>query len=771
MSDEAKPVVTREQLLAEDLEWLLESTFLACLQPKDRDETLASMEWRDYAPKEVMIQYGAPGRGVELLVSGQVLILAPDEKGVLVPTARQGPGNVIGERSVHTGEQASAQVLATSAVRSLHMSASLFRRLIERSDSFRAHMEGLIALRARWRDLLEILLHNPVLRFLGRDDLGRLIQSGRLVHENPGATVMRAGEEGLEVYVVVRGRVAIYQMVAEGGPRQWVADLGPGALLGDAAVMLETTRTADVVAQEKTELLCLSGSAFLEIVVRNPQVQRHLMQKLAKMSIKDAERRATVSDGMVTFICSTEPRLGATTLAYGTAASLVEATEVTVVDLEGVESAKRLGLPIKDALFADVAVREVDAPLSWGVRVLWPADVQHMGKLINAFRVGARDSGGDPMLLISGQLSGPSAGAVLAEAESAVFVRRASDPMSDMPILRGQVRFQAIRVEKDGVLPIATSRKAVRVPRDPSNCARFWRRGEMALISGEQTPMGRASRRLARLLRGRSVGLALGGGGALGFAHVGLLRVLEQAQIPVDYISGVSFGSLVASLYVGGGMPALEELIRRRTEFFTRLLWGMAQPSAMSAFVDRLTGDRALGSTEIPFYPVGLDVASGREFIMAKGSLGDGMVSSSCLPGLFPPVRMGLRRIVDGGVVNNVPASVIWEAGADFIVGSNIIPTNPLGAHESGTQIPGSLVMRPVARRVDDLLRSMYMLMSQAGRDRASLADYVFNLDIQGYNIYDFSRGAEIADAGQAQAELLLPHIEYAYAHDASIRF
>ena len=761
--------LTRSNLVKGGLGWLFESTFLAWFHPDELDGCLKAMEWREYSRGEKLTQLGTPSDGVDLLISGQVVVMSTGDR-VPVPIAPVGAGHIIGERSLATGEPHMADVVATCRVHSLFLPGDAFAGFYQASSHFRGYIDGLVAIRDRWALLAALLSQNPFLRSLGMDDVERLLQASRLVIAQRGATILSAGERGTEVLVVVKGRVGIYAP-DDGNGRQQVATAEPGDLVGHAAIMLELPRTADLVAALDCELLWIEATAFMDIVTRNPLVQRQLLQYLATTDLHASPSGPGRRQRMVTFVCAADGGLGTTTLAYGIAACLRSMGAPILVDAEGAESAHRLGLPVRDSELAGLKIREMDVPRAWGFRVLWPATSPQLSRLVSALR---HDESLAPLaspVVVTGRPASKATDAAVKEAESLVFVRHAGDSLVDIPVQRGQLRYQAIRIQPEVPLPLMTSRKAARVTDDARSARNFWMTGDLSSISTIATPLGRACRRLTRLLRGRAVGVALGGGGALGFAHVGLLRVLERAKFEIDYVAGVSFGSLVGAIYVGGGLPALEDLIRKRYLLTGAAAAAMISTRAFSSFVRSITGRQYLGATEVPFYPVGLDLSTGREFVLAEGDLGMAVRSSSCLPGVFPALRVGVSRLVDGGMVNNVPASVIWEAGGDFIIGSNIIPPKPEGSRRPlGTVAAGRFLLGGLAR-LDDTVRSLYMFMSQTGRDRSLMADFIFDLAIEGYNIYDFPKGAEIADAGQRQAEQMLPQILKAHEEDGSIRF
>ncbi|NOZ00954.1 MAG: hypothetical protein GXP54_03585 [Deltaproteobacteria bacterium] len=313
--------------------------------------------------------------------------------------------------------------------------------------------------------------------------------------------------------------------------------------------------------------------------------------------------------------------------------------------------------------------------------------------------------------------------------------------------------------------------------------------------------------------------MALGGGGAFGFAHLGLLRVLEKAGIPIDYVSGVSFGSLVGALYVGGGLEAAESIVHDRDRLMNLVADALHDTDGFANYVDEICNGRTLELTEIPFYPVGYDLTEQKEFVLAEGTLGLGVLSASSMPGAWPTLeKIPGHRIVDGGVVNNVPVSTIWKAGADFILGSSIIPSRSgfrarlpfdrlmkklpemmrpvldsklpdwIPARIPGAvhgvldgrvfdcltnKLTGSDTYEEITSRMNDMVRSLYLLMGQNGRDRSLQADYVFEFEPEdpGLDIYDFMNGRDIADMGQRNAVEVLQEIMDSYRQDTSRRF
>ena len=779
--------LNRNQLEA-DFAWLFESTFLTQLDTSEQDKLLSLMCWKRYAQNEVLVNAGERASGLELLVEGeaQVVVAQPSSGssllGKLARTSeahetelvRLAPGHVYGERSLRTGSVAQATVRAVSPVRSLHLSAEGFRAAIDEIPTFRRFIDDLVLLRDKSGIIKDLLMRHPFLRQLGRDDMQRFIEAGRLVRVAAGHSVVRKGDRTTDVYVVVRGKVGV--MGGDWPKRETIASKGPGWMFGHAAALLEVPRTADVDALDATELLSVPANAFVGLVTRNPTLYRHLYQEMALTGVTVGPKRARMAT--LVSIYGIRPGMGTTTIAWGMAAALqremglVSAvrqrwadTKVVLVDMGGSDTLGELSLSTTPLRVGPEQCEELQPPAGtqWPLRVLRPRAAESALELVRALQA---ELPNDAWILVAARSQGTHDRRVLQSAESVVFVRGASDGSHDMAAQRHQYRIDAVRLD-GAVLPLESAGRSVRIPADAATLRRFKASGDLNLLCTDATTIGRACRRLARALLGTTVGLALGGGGALGFAHVGLIRALEEAKIPIDYIAGVSFGSLVAALYAAGRREALERLVAERWTLIPTLLSGFVSTKPFEWETHLKLGREVMMSeTEIPFYPVGVDICTGREVVRAHGSVGHGVRSASCLPGAYPSLTVGGQRVVDGGMHNNVPASVLWQAGAHFIIASNIIPDFPFAPPP--TSGPSATLARLGLNRLDDVMRSLFLLMSQSGRDRAQLADYMFDLDVRGFNVYDVVKGKEIAASGYEQACRCMPDIEAAWRNQTT---
>ncbi len=180
-------------------------------------------------------------------------------------------------------------------------------------------------------------------------------------------------------------------------------------------------------------------------------------------------------------------------------------------------------------------------------------------------------------------------------------------------------------------------------------------------------------------MKAPKIGLALGSGSARGWAHVGIIRALEDAGIKADVVAGASVGSLVGAAYASGQLDTLEKWIKSLTK---RDVWGLLDTAfrqggvmrgnkLMRAIGEQIT-DYEIEKLATPFGAVAADLYTGQEVWLQEGSMLDAVRASSGLPGLFSPMWHQQRWMIDGGVVNPVPVSVCRALGADYVIAVNL---------------------------------------------------------------------------------------------------
>jgi NTE family protein len=278
------------------------------------------------------------------------------------------------------------------------------------------------------------------------------------------------------------------------------------------------------------------------------------------------------------------------------------------------------------------------------------------------------------------------------------------------------------------------------------------------------------------------VGLVLGGGGALGFAHVGVLQELEKLQIPIDYIGGTSMGAIVAGMYAAGISPDEIEAqflemnwwevlkdqsqhqfldYRRKLDdkrfmgmefglndwqvsFSPGVSYGQKLNNVLETFAINSVGITDFDKLNIPYRAVATDLRSGTSVVLDSGNLAKAMRASMAVPGAFTPVRMGDMVLVDGGILNNIPVQVVKDMGADIIIAVDVGATSADASANSEFRSLGSVIGRT------------YSLMQRPDQvAQLAMADVVIAPDLTGSSASHFHKADNIIPAGRLATEQL----------------
>ncbi len=243
------------------------------------------------------------------------------------------------------------------------------------------------------------------------------------------------------------------------------------------------------------------------------------------------------------------------------------------------------------------------------------------------------------------------------------------------------------------------------------------------------------------------IGLALGGGAARGFAHIGVIQVFEENGIKVDLVAGTSAGSLVAALYASGKngkeMQALSDTMDEGAiTDWSFPLRGLIRGEALARFIRDKTGGKNIEQMAVPLGIVATDLSDGSSILFRSGDTGTAVRASSAVPAVFQPVRIGQREFVDGGLVSPVPVRFAKEMGATLVVAVDI--TSPPEKDPPG-----------------DAFRMLMQTFSIMGRSINMFelrdADVVIRPKLDGVGSADFTARRRAVQAGREAAQAILP--------------
>ncbi len=243
------------------------------------------------------------------------------------------------------------------------------------------------------------------------------------------------------------------------------------------------------------------------------------------------------------------------------------------------------------------------------------------------------------------------------------------------------------------------------------------------------------------------IGLALGGGAARGFAHIGVIQVLEEAGIQINLVAGTSAGSLVAALYAAGRNGATLARLALAMDESAITDWafpgrGLIRGEALARYVREQTGGKTIEQLPLPLGIVATDLDSGQGVLFQRGDVGAAVRASSAVPAIFQPVRIGTREYVDGGLVSPVPVRFARQMGAELVIAVDI--SSPPDGNATG-----------------DAFKLLLQTFAIMGRSINQLelkdADLVLRPRLVGVSSADFTARQRAIDAGREAALAALP--------------
>lgn len=250
------------------------------------------------------------------------------------------------------------------------------------------------------------------------------------------------------------------------------------------------------------------------------------------------------------------------------------------------------------------------------------------------------------------------------------------------------------------------------------------------------------------------VGLALGGGAARGFAHVGVIQVLEEAGIKPSVVVGTSAGSLVAALYASGRNGQQLQSVAVSMDEAAFADWtlplfsrGVLRGEALARYVNTQVGNRLIENMALPLGIVATDLQSGQGILFRRGDTGTAVRASSAVPAVFLPVRINNREYVDGGLVSPVPVRYTREMGAEFVIAVDI-SSAPEG--------------NPSGDPLQILLQTFAIMGRSINSWELRDADLVVRPALSGMGSGDFAGKRRAIDAGRAAMQAALPQLKAA---------
>jgi NTE family protein len=306
---------------------------------------------------------------------------------------------------------------------------------------------------------------------------------------------------------------------------------------------------------------------------------------------------------------------------------------------------------------------------------------------------------------------------------------------------------------------------------------------DIMILAAPDSEYSRAVRRIARQMGDCLVGLALGVGFAYGFCHIGVLKVIEEEQIPIDAISGSSIGAVIAGLWATG--RSSHEILEIAKEFrapkhiwgfvdLTMPLLGLIKGNKLYGFLKRHFGNKTFYDIKCPLKIVASDIRRKESRVIDKGLIADAIMASCTMPGVFMPFKLKEEMLFDGGVVNPLPTEVLLKMGVRKIIAINVTPSRE-DILEGYEKIKEEISMDKINKKGFSLARfikerfknnmlgfifgSVEMLQSEVAKKEGQLADIVLHPDTRGLHWLELHRAEDFAKRGEEEARKNLSRI------------
>lgn len=584
-------------------------------------------------------------------------------------------------------------------------------------------------------DALAAFKSSPLFRDLDRRALRGLADVAEWRELHGGDYLYRVGDAGDALYLVVNGRIRVQRPGDDGAPHV-LLEIGLGQTVGEIAVVGGEDRTADALAVRDSRLLRISKVDFERLLRRHPDAMLGLMRVVvARLRRRDTTQpRDAVRSTRTLAVLPGHPGLDVRAFASALTRQVADSGSVLRLDRERVENA--LGEGAADISFEIEANHRI---------------VEWLNRIEDRYRY-----------LVYQATARPDAWTrrCLRQADRIlVLVDGASEPMDSANL--DWLRDAGLKAPVEVVL-LQSGEVA-------SGSALAWRvfcdAGLHHHMSADLPAPAMA--RLGRLVTGRALCLVLGGGGARGFAHLGLLRALEEKGMAVDAVGGTSMGALVAAM-VAVGMDADAMLTVLRETFveqnylndYSLPRVGLIGGDKFRGRLNELFGDRRIEDLPLPFYCESTNLTRGVSMLHDQGRLADWVATSMAVPGITPPNVYNGELLVDGGVLRGIPFEPMHELGRGPIIVSDVSREPDLHVGNATGEDPQSLARIKDAPRNLNIFKILFhtatLTSENESREMDERADLVLHMPVPDVGMFDWDQLDDIVYRAYHHADEVL---------------
>ncbi|MCU1330127.1 MAG: hypothetical protein JWN34_5497 [Bryobacterales bacterium] len=577
-------------------------------------------------------------------------------------------------------------------------------------------------------DIAAFLASCPVFQGVPESDIVDMAPVFEVKQFAAGSLILKQGTPSAAIYFLKTGRLAV--RIQRGQSRETVAMLQPTDIFGELSFLTGKVVVADIEVVVDAEVVMVHKDKMPTDPIQRAAIQRGLLNAVAAR-LQDTVKRGSQARELPVVLLHALPNWAApTAFPKALAESFAEQTsrETVLIMIGGDAPAE----PIRVGEKISICSLEPGGGDS-EVRAALARRLTQLKAYPNVF------------ISVAGMNAAEIAAAIHDQTNHQGLLAGPGDEVPAAPAAKHQFIVQAM--EKPTLSFLCGNQQLVHDTADAE-------RGKLSARFLHTVGS------IARHIGGFQVGLALGGGAAWGWAHIGVLQSLEKAGIPVDCLTGCSMGSVIGAFRASGmsvdELKAIADYWRTRTgRFIEWRLWRLCliHEGKIRKTFQGYFADRQVNQTDIPFWVNAVDIETGKEYSFKDGTLVDCMRASISLPGLIPPATKGDMQLVDAGIMSPVPAHQLKTMGANYAIGVNAMAAP--GTTEMSARYPFNAF--------SVMIKCVFVMGHEIGNRAESDADVVFTPELAGINLLQFGRADEIIQRGLEATEARISAIRSGY--------
>lgn len=688
-----------------------------------------------------LFEKAEPGDAMYLVIRGRLQASGASEDAAPAEPVEIGPRELVGEMQILIGGRRTATVRAIADSELARLEKSALEQLANEAPRLVLALGDLIRRRLRQEQLARVL--KDVFGDLDQPTLRRIEDELEWVELHPGEALFEQGDPSDCMYLAVSGR--LIGVRASGSERRIVTEFGRGESIGEMGFFTDEPRSAGIYARRTSHLVRFLKPVFDRISQDHPRAMLYITRLLI--------RRLKQTSG---FVRETFERSNIVVLPINAGARVTEFTErlnealrvhgrtlyVSSARLDGF-----IGVP-------GFAQTRSDSPLDLALDA--GLDDRESGYRYALYECDAGDTPwtrrcverADRILLLGDATADPA----VSQTEQAL--------LGDQPESTAARRTLVLVHPATAKLPSGTRFWLEPRKLDGHHHLRWDRDADFA--------------RLARFLTGNAIGAVLGGGGARGFAHLGVIRALREAGIPIDLIGGTSMGALIAvQPALGWDDKTMLEVNRRSFvqrkpvswRDYTVPVYSLVDGSRLDRNLMAPLGDTRIEDLWMGYFCVSSNLTRAEPMVHRQGPVWKAIRASISLPGVFQPVVEGSDLLVDGGVLNNLPGDVMRQLGGGWVIAVDVSLDRDLEVHQGSLPSPWKVLLNwcnPFAKPIELpnivnlMMRTTLLASVQKTETVKKLVDLYIRPPLDRFGLLQFRAFEDIAEAGYRHAKVSL---------------